>query len=386
MNTDRLKSPTQVQSKLRILLYIGELSVGGAERQFVELAKGLHRRGIPVAVMLNRAGGGFYHELADYGIPLHVIDMRGLKFIFSYFLRARSIIRDFNPNVLYGFMGSGIKSSILTLTDRNIKIIWGVRNALTESYYKTNGMRIASALDRWFSPLPDALICNSKAGLKALVARGFRNKRIRVVSNGIDAHCYQFNENSRDMMRGSWGVECHELLIGMVGRLHPDKNHQNFMDAARIVADEFPQARFVVVGQGEEKYISAMKGYAQAAGLAGILNWVDHQNETAAVYSALDVLVSASNTEAFPNVLGEGMSCGLPVVATDVGDCSDIIGDRGWIVPVNDPASLAVALKTAIVALPNWNRDDSRQRIVDNYGIDAMVAYTLNVILEVITD
>jgi glycosyltransferase involved in cell wall biosynthesis len=90
----------------------------------------------------------------------------------------------------------------------------------------------------------------------------------------------------------------------------------------------------------------------------------------------MDLLVLSSISEGFPNVIGEAMSCGLPIVATDVGDCRAIVGERGWIVPARDPAALAEGMAAAIAELDSWNPDVSRQRIERLYSVAAMVEST----------
>jgi glycosyltransferase involved in cell wall biosynthesis len=123
-----------------------------------------------------------------------------------------------------------------------------------------------------------------------------------------------------------------------------------------------------------------LQNEANNLGLSDKLIWAGHSNNPVGDYSALDVLVLPSTTEGFPNVVVEAMSCGLPVVATDVGDCRRIVGDCGWIVPPKDPEDLAVAIGQAIAALPNWRSERSRKRIQENFSVDAMVDQTLSVL------
>ena len=95
-----------------------------------------------------------------------------------------------------------------------------------------------------------------------------------------------------------------------------------------------------------------------------------------AILPGLDVLCVSSRSEAFPNVVGEAMSCGVPCVTTDVGDAAQIVGETGHVVPVGDPARLAEALR-AIVQMGAEARVRlgrvARQRIIEHYSLDSMI-------------
>lgn len=83
-------------------------------------------------------------------------------------------------------------------------------------------------------------------------------------------------------------------------------------------------------------------------------------------------------TEGFPNVVAEAMCVGLPCVATDVGDVAELIGDCGWVVPCNDAGALARGVMQASHALPTWDRDRPRRRMLEQFSVDALADRTLS--------
>ncbi|BBE33799.1 hypothetical protein SmB9_14570 [Sphingosinicella microcystinivorans] len=93
-------------------------------------------------------------------------------------------------------------------------------------------------------------------------------------------------------------------------------------------------------------------------------------------YAAIDTLCLASKSEAFPNVVGEAMACGIPCVVTDVGDCRDVVGKAGLVVPAENEIALGAALK-ALAAMPVVQRQAmgrfGRERIVSVYSLDQIV-------------
>jgi glycosyltransferase involved in cell wall biosynthesis len=99
------------------------------------------------------------------------------------------------------------------------------------------------------------------------------------------------------------------------------------------------------------------------------------QSQVADVYNALDLLVSSSSFgEGFSNVLGEAMACGVPCVATDVGDSGLVIGDVGQLVPPKDPAALKAAIQKVLGRRPTTA--EIRRRIVEHFSLEALILKT----------
>ena len=97
------------------------------------------------------------------------------------------------------------------------------------------------------------------------------------------------------------------------------------------------------------------------------------------VYNALDLLVNSSYGEGFSNVLGEAMACGVPCVATDVGDSSLVIGDAGQLVPPKDPAALKTAMQKVLGTKPS--AAEIRRRIVEHFSLENLVLATERALL-----
>ncbi len=114
---------------------------------------------------------------------------------------------------------------------------------------------------------------------------------------------------------------------------------------------------------------------ASQFGLKHCLIWAGEREDMPACYNALDVAISSSREEGFPNVVGESMACGVPVVVTDAGDSSFIVGHVGDVVPVQAPEALATAID-AVLRLSSYDRQirisNARKRICDNFSIDAL--------------
>jgi glycosyltransferase involved in cell wall biosynthesis len=362
---------------MRVLLFSRSLEAGGAERQLVLLAISLHGRGIPVAVMVFYGEGAFRADLDNAGITVIDLYKTGRWDLFGFGLRTVRAIRMFKPDVIYTFIGAHLVASALWALSGMIPVVWGVRFSKKDMSRYDLFTKNTHHLSILMSGFATGIICNSNAGRDYVLSIGYKNKNIYVIPNGIDTVRFKFEPAIRMKKRAYWNIPDSCLLIGVVARIDIVKNHSSFIKAAAQVSNYFPNIRFVCIGNGDAQLLISLQDEAINLGLLDKLIWSGHSDNLEADYSALDILVLPSMTEGFPNVVVEAMACGLPVVATDVGDCRQIVGDYGWIVPSNNPEALAVAIGQAIQALPSWLAHRSRKHIEDNYSVDAMVDQTL---------
>jgi glycosyltransferase involved in cell wall biosynthesis len=133
------------------------------------------------------------------------------------------------------------------------------------------------------------------------------------------------------------------VLVGMVARVDPLKDHATFIRAAARVSARIPGARFVLVGEGVARD-GAIRALLADTRMTDRFILEERRADMQRIMSALDVFCLASLSEGFPNVLGEAMACGTPTVATDVGDAHDILQDHRLLAPVGDPERLAACI------------------------------------------
>ena len=156
----------------------------------------------------------------------------------------------------------------------------------------------------------------------------------------------QLDRASGSRLRASWRVPERSLLIGIVARLDPMKDHQTFLRAAAILANSRADARFVCIGAGPERYTSDLKTLAGELGIGDKVIWPGLiLHDMPAAYNALDICCSSSAFgEGTSNAIAEAMACGVPCVVTDVGDSKLIVGDMGILVPPKNPEALSAGL------------------------------------------
>jgi glycosyltransferase involved in cell wall biosynthesis len=367
-----------------ILFLTRSLDRGGAERQLVVLARGLADRGHTVAVAVFFGGGAFEAELAEAGVSVINLGKQGRWDILPFLSRLARLVRKQRPVVLHGYLGvPNILATALKPLLPGTRIVWGVRASNMDLSRYDWLSRLVYILERRLALFADCIIANSDAGKRYAVVNGFSEGKMVVIPNGIDTEYFRFDPEGRRLVRVAWGVGEDEILVGLVGRLDPMKDHPVFLEAASHIARERRDVRFVCVGGGPADYAEALKQRAADLGLTNQLIWVGSQDDMPAVYSALDIAASSSYGEGFSNTIAEAMACCVPCVVTDVGDSALIIGDTGSIVAPGDHSALAAAI-LRLTDLPLENRralgDVCRARIVSEFGIGRLVQRTERVL------
>lgn len=363
----------------RVVFLARSLRQGGAERQLVALATGLHRRGWPVTVVCFYGGGIFQAELESAGVPLIDLRKRGRWDVVSFLWRLLRTFRDTKPVIVHGYMPvANLLSLLARAAHPRTRVIWGVRSTLIDREDRDWLSRFTFNMTRRAARFADGIIANSEAGATYHVSLGYPGPRTRIVANGIDTQRFRFDAAGRARVREAWGVPDGCVLAGLVGRVDPMKDHATFLEAAALLAGRDACWRFVCVGGGEPAYVQAMQSQAARLGLDGRLIWAGPRNDMAAVYSALDIAVSSSWGEGFPNVIAEAMACERPCVVTDVGDSARIVGGCGAVVEARDPVALSAAIERVRTALATSTAAAglgamARNRIVKTYSVESLL-------------
>ena len=343
----------------------------------VELATGLAKRGHSVRVAVFYRRGPLAAELERHGIEVLDLKKKGRWDVAGFFARTVRLLRRVRPDVLYSYLGgANIVAAATSRLVPGMRLVWSIRssNVDLDRYDWTH--RLAYRLECTMSRLPDAIIANSFTGRDFAVAQGFPVGRISVVPNGIDTGRFRPDTGLRDGQRRAWGLEPHDVAVGILARLDAMKDHSTFLKAAALLAKERPDLRFICVGQGPER--EALVALVAKLGISSCVLFVGEADPVAAL-NGFDVACSSSMTEGFPNAVAEAMACGKPCAVTDAGDSGSIVGDLGAVVETGDHEALARAIIGVIEARSPQRSVAARQRIVDHFSRDAMIEGTLAV-------
>jgi glycosyltransferase involved in cell wall biosynthesis len=223
--------------------------------------------------------------------------------------------------------------------------------------------------------VPQRIVLCSEHARRLYGVRGFAAEKMHVIPNGFDTTRFRPDAAARADLRRELGVEPHAPVVGLVARYDPFKDHAGFCRAAARVAKARPDARFVMCGRGVDHANRALHSLIAELGIADRCHLLGPRNDVPRVLAALDVLASSSVSEAFPLAVGEAMACGVPCVATDVGDSALMLGQSGTIVPPGDAAALAQALNQ-VLGLSGDERarlgEIGRRRVREMFDLDAV--------------
>ena len=367
--------------KKKVVFLIRDLNYGGAQRQLVTLVKALHQEDcFDLRVLHFYSGGPLLKDLIDRAIPTISLEKQERWDVLGFFGRLFGHLKRIQPDVLHGYLG---ESNIVTMFVKpffpSTRIIWGIRGSNTPSTHYGWLGSLLSQLERLLSSFTDLIIVNSHIGKADCVNQGYSPNKMVVISNGIDTERFQIDSEAGAKVRAEWEISENTILIGLVGRLSPMKDHHTFLKAAALLSKEREEVCFICVGVGEENYAKELYQLTDDLGISEKIIWAGGRSDMPAVFNALNIACSSScDGEGFPNVIGEAMACGVPCVVTDVGDSAWIVGDKGVVVPPKNPEALKTAINSLIenINLDDYNRQEMRQRIVEQFSVRQLVLKT----------
>ena len=363
----------------RILHVITGLRVGGAERALCNLLLGGLRNAGEHKIVSLTDMGVFGAKLQSYGVEVVGLGLSRNPASWSGLSRLRTLIRDYEPQLIQGWMyhGNLFASAIarIGMTGKRPPVLWNIRHSLDDLASETLATRLLLWLHRLFSSLANAIIYNSHRACEQHSRFGLPRSRSLVIGNGFNVQQWQPNQEARAALRLSLGITDADLVVGHVARFHPLKGHADFLQAMRHVMAVDVRVHVLLVGRGvTPDNPSLQRLFAQLP--PERIHTLGERSDIERIMPAIDIFCLSSSSEAFPNVVGEAMACGIPCVTTDVGDCSEIVGASGVVVPAQDPEHLAQALLD-VCQLPALQRGElgllARSRVVEDFSIARVV-------------
>ena len=346
----RATSPGQPRflEKINVMLAIDDLTMGGAERQLVELARGLDKSRFRVDVVTLFPGRPLERELEGQpGIELSSLHRRG-KFDFGILLklarhlerRRIHIVQPYLTPAIFFALGAGL------LARTPVKIVTERSGLRSETRFGENVYRFCE--DR-LTRFADAAIANSKAGEAFLRSRGVSPRKTGVIYNGVNPERVTVTGDEVARTRARLALKPGQPVVGVVASLTPAKDYPSFLRAALIIAEAVPETRFLIVGDGPLR--GELEAETARLGLSDTVTFTGQDARVAPYLACFDVAVLPSKDyEGCSNFLLEAMGLGKAAVATDVGGNPELIedGENGVLVPARDPARLADAVITLL--------------------------------------
>jgi glycosyltransferase involved in cell wall biosynthesis len=359
---------------VRITYVISGLGTGGAELMLLKLLERspVLRQG---RVLVLKDRGELGDRFRALGVSVDFLGIRANPSAIRSFSRLVRLLREDRPDVVSTWMYHADLFGGLAARIAGVPVVWGIRNSTlgAESKLRTRlVVRAAALLSSW---IPETIVSCSRKAIDVHSDLGYIRDRFRLIPNGFDTELFRPCSEARSAIRRELGIGDGVRLVGMVARFDPQKNFAGFLAAAASVRKRRRDVHFVLAGAGIDSTNEALAQLVERHQLVGAISMLGPRSDVPRLMAALDVCVLSSiYGEAFPNVLGEAMACGVPCVTTDVGDSAEIVGETGLVVAPGDDDALATGILHILsLSTEQWSAlgESARARVMSVFSIDA---------------
>ncbi len=327
---------------MKLLLVIDHFGSGGAQKQIVELACGLNRRGHRVEMFTYFPSRSFFRpRLDERHIVVHEYD-KGLGFSLGVVRKLARLIIDHHIDVVISYLSSpNIYAELAKLIAPSAKLIVSERTS-----HFDDKSQVSAFLRRAMHSLADHVVANSESQCEWLQRKWWLKSKVSCIYNGFELDSFAASHN----VPGSRG----RLRLVAVGRISAEKNALNLIRALILLQrdwDYVPEISWVGErdgGHGGEAYCRQIDELLESCPeVQRHWRWIDVVVDLRQLLQEYDALIHPSYYEGLPNVVCEALAAGMPVLVSDVCDHPRLVADgkRGFLFDPAEPASIAAAIK-----------------------------------------
>lgn len=368
----RLRNEQTMKQQHTIAHFIAAPAGGGAEAMLGNLVSAMNPRAwrTVVIVMDGRPWPEAMDRLREAGAEVH--DLEATAFLRKDTLvKLVKLLRQIRPDILQTWMHHADFVGGWCARMAGIKhVVWGIH--CREIHRNPGDSDLKMAVFRKLiggssAIIPSRIISCSEAAMEEHVPLGYAWAKMTWVPNGIDTGRFVPDSEARAAVRKELHVPADVPLIGFIGRFHEMKNLSTWLRAAAQLQLRHPETHFWLCGGEEWDLDECSRAALSVMPNRQQVHFTAFRSDPQRAYPALDIFSLSSRTEACPMTIMEALSCGVPCVTTDVGDCARLLEGVGKVVPVRDPEALAKAWEETL----DHPRDPMalRQHAVDHFDI-----------------
>ncbi|MDF1757026.1 MAG: glycosyltransferase [Legionellaceae bacterium] len=353
----------------KIIHVINSLELGGSETSLFRLIRA-SRDNYQIYVIVLGNQGYYSQKIAEMNIPIYYLDIQ--KSPIKAYLKLLSHMKKIKPDVVQTWLyHSDLIGGMAAKFCRVKKIIWGIR---CEGVGLKKNTRLIKYICARFSKLiPSAIITNSEKSIQNHIQAGYEAETIRLIHNGFDSkEIFPEKKKSRRYLHRH-NLPDNAIVIGSLARFHKNKDYFNLIKAIKLVEDTNPHVYFILCGDGCHNKNEKLSQMLERLHNPERVILIDGVDDPVCYLNSIDIFIQPSKTEGFSNSLAEAMLCGLPCIATDVGETRNICGDAGLTTPSQNHQQLALACLTMLNKTEQERKTIgvlARQRIASNYSIE----------------
>ncbi len=340
---------------MKILHIITDLDEGGTQKFLLNLCNSTSERHEHTIVSLKNIDSQL-KSFNNKKFKIILLNFNSFPFGFiCSFCKLIGIIILNNPKIVQTWLHhANFVGGLVAFLTGNRKIIWNIRDSSLDASNKLSTKMITLLASKLSFIIPQKIVYNSKEAQKRFTFNyHFSKKKSFLIRNGFDPKVYNIKEELRIKFRKSNNINENEIVLGLVSRFHPVKNHVYLFQTLELVKKKFPHIKCILVGKNNDKSNIFLMKMIHKYQLAENILLLGIKRNICEIMNGIDIKILCSKSEAFPNVLGEAMLCGTPCISTDVGDARDIISKNGWVVPLNDPYIFSQTIISAIHEIKN---------------------------------
>jgi glycosyltransferase involved in cell wall biosynthesis len=364
---------------IRVAHVITNLTTGGAEMMLYRMLQVLDRSRFDAEVFSLKQEHPVGDKIAALGIPvnaLHIARVPGPSHVarLARWLR-RGRFQVVQTWMTHADLVGGLAAKLAGL----LPVAWGLHvGHLDRQTHGRTAIWTARLNARLSHFVPDRIVSCSETSLREHVRLGYAEHKMVVIPNGFDLNAFRPDAAARSDVRRELGLPDDALIVGQVGRFHPQKDHQTFTRAAALVHARHPDAWFVLIGRDTTWENPVLSAWIEETGARDRFRVLGSRDDVPRLTAAMDVACSSSSHgEAFPLVIGEAMGCGVPCAVTDCGDAAIMVGETGRVAPIRDPPAFARGIGE-LIDLGREGRTRlglaARRHIEENYALHAIAA------------
>tara|TARA_B100000787_G_scaffold170101_1_gene164007 strand:- start:11999 stop:13111 length:1113 start_codon:yes stop_codon:yes gene_type:complete len=359
----------------KILHIISGIGAGGAERVLYNIASDTSNNHFIISLKKKN----FIKTVYNFSnFKIIYLNLSSFNFIFKFIHLTYYIIK-IKPDVVQTWMYhadffGGLAAKIVGIKN----IFWNIRNSNLDKKTKFSTklvLKINAILSNF---IPNKIISCSKNSIKIHHALGYKNKFI-YIGNGIKKKNNKYYNNS---LNQKILLKNDDFIITYVGRWHPQKDFETLFKSLKILKHMygFNKWKIFIAGHGLDKTNTEFCNLIKLYNIQKEVKLVGQLKDIDKLYNLSDInVLSSSHGEAFPNVVIEAMSQGVPCVATNVGESKNIISNYGWCVEIKSPLKFARCIYQAINLKKNlklWNnlKLNCKKSVHQRFGMDKMIS------------